>query len=280
MTPEISRGHGSAGPTGESRPSPLPTAAGSMGRRIARHLGNGFDLAFIYAFLLLFAFMSLLWSLVGALGTLLMPARARQRVGPRLVHHWAHCYLCLLAVTGRVRFDLAELDALDAEGGLIIVPNHPSMLDAVMFISRLPRLVCIAKAELWDNPLLGGGMRMAGYIRNDAPIKLVKLAAARLRQGQQLLLFPEGTRTSRPPVSEFRSGFALMAKMAEVPVQTVFIETNSPFLGKGWSLLRRPDFPLLYRVRLGRQLRVEGDTKAFVADLERYFRDELRRPAA
>ncbi|HMR32232.1 MAG TPA: lysophospholipid acyltransferase family protein [Geminicoccaceae bacterium] len=258
----------------------LPSPPEPVAHRIARRLGNAFDLAFIYAFLLLFAVMSLLWSLVGALGTLLLPARVRQRIGPRLVHHVAGWYLGLLASTGRVRFDLAELDALDAEGGLVIVPNHPSMLDAVMFISRLPRLVCIAKAELWDNPLLGGGMRMAGYIRNDAPIKLVKLAAERLRQGQQLLLFPEGTRTSRPPVSEFRSGFALMAKMADVPVQTVFIETNTPFLGKGWSLLRRPDFPLLYRVRVGRRFRVEGETKRFVADLERYFRDELQRSAA
>ena len=269
MTPEMWRG------------DPPPAAAsGSTARRMAGHLANGFDLAFIYAFLLLFAVMSLLWSLVGAVGTWLVPARVRQRVGPRLVHHVARWYLGLLAMTGRVRFDLAALDALAAEGGLIIVPNHPSMLDAVMFISRLPRLVCIAKAELWDNPLLGGGMRMAGYIRNDAPIKLVKLAAARLRQGQQLLLFPEGTRTSRPPVSEFRSGFALMARMADVPVQTVFIETNSPFLGKGWSLLRRPEFPLLYRVRLGRRLKVEGETKAFVAELEGYFRGELQRQAA
>ncbi len=275
-----SQARGPSGPAGEPRASPLAAPAGSAGRRRARQLANGFDLAFIYAFLALFAVMSLLWSLVGALGALLLPASVRQRVGPRLVHHVAHWYLALLAMTGRVRFDLAELDALDAEGGLIIVPNHPSMLDAVMCISRLPRLVCIAKAELWDNPLLGGGMRMAGYIRNDAPIKLVRLAAARLRQGQQLLLFPEGTRTGKPPVSEFRSGFALMAKMADVPVQTVFIETNTPFLGKGWPLRRRPDFPLLYRVRLGKRLRVEGDTKTFVADLERYFRGELQRPAA
>jgi 1-acyl-sn-glycerol-3-phosphate acyltransferase len=118
-------------------------------------------------------------------------------------------------------------------------------------------------------------MRMAGFIRNDTPIKLTKLAIDKLREGQQLLLFPEGTRTTAWPVNPFRGGFALMAKMAGVPVQTVFIETNSPFLNKGWPLLKKPDMPLEYRVRLGQRFEVDGDVKQFVGKLEGYFRDEL-----
>ena len=66
-----------------------------------------------------------------------------------------------------------------------------------------------------------------------------------------------------------------MAKMAGVPVQTVFIETNSPFLNKGWPLLKKPDMPLEYRVRLGQRFEVDGDVKQFVGSLERYFHDEL-----
>lgn len=242
-------------------------------------IGRVADYIFLYSFLLFFAFIALSWSLTGSLLSLLLPAGVSRRLGPGLVTGFARCYIRTLGFTGKVRIDLADLDALRHDAGIVIAPNHPSMLDAVMIISRLPRVACIAKARLWDNPLLGGGLRMAGYIRDDAPLRLTKLAVEKLRGGQQLLLFPEGTRTTRPPVNGFRGGFALTAKLAGVPVQTVFIEANSPFLGKGWPLLKRPDFPLVYRVRLGRRFRVEGDVKQFIAALERYFRDELAAPA-
>ena len=73
----------------------------------------------------------------------------------------------------------------------------------------------------------------------------------------------------------FGGPVTLIAKMAQSPIQTVFIETNSPFLSKGWPLLRKPDMPLTYRVRLGRRFEVDGDVKQFVGVLEGYFRDEL-----
>ncbi len=230
---------------------------------------------FYYGALLAFAVITGVWSLAGSVLYAILPLKVSQAVGPRMVMVASRCFMGLLGMGGKVKLDLTELDQLYRDGGIIIAPNHPTMLDAVMIISRLPRIVCISKAELWDNPLLGGGMRMAGFIRNDTPIKLTKLAIDKLQQGQQLLLFPEGTRTTAWPVNPFRGGFALMAKMAGVPVQTVFIETNSPFLNKGWPLLKKPDMPLEYRVRLGQRFEVDGDVKQFVGVLEGYFRDEL-----
>jgi 1-acyl-sn-glycerol-3-phosphate acyltransferase len=93
--------------------------------------------------------------------------------------------------------------------------------------------------------------------------------------GHSLLVFPEGTRTVSGTLNCFRGGFALIAKRARAPVQTVFIETNSPFLSKGWPLLRKPDLPLEYRVRLGRRFEVSGDVQEFLAALERYYHEEL-----
>ena len=111
------------------------------------------------------------------------------------------------------------------------------------------------KAKIWDNPVLGGGARLAGYIRNDSPRGMVRQAASELRAGHCLLVFPEGTRTRSRPVNRFKGGFALIAKRAGAPVQTVFIETDSPFLGKGWPAFKRPRFPVVYRVRLGERFR-------------------------
>jgi hypothetical protein len=60
-----------------------------------------------------------------------------------------------------------------------------------------------------------------------------------------------------------------------VPVQTLIIDTDSPFLGKGWPLFRRPDLPIVYKVRLGKRFEPPRDPVAFTATLEEYYRREL-----
>jgi 1-acyl-sn-glycerol-3-phosphate acyltransferase len=142
-------------------------------------------------------------------------------------------YLSAMQAIGVFRCHLDALDVLRDAGSLVIAPNHPLLLDAVVVISRLPRVICITKAALWDNFFLGGSVRLAGYVRNDAPLSMVKQALSGLQNDQQLLIFPEGTRTVSPPVNAFKGGFLLMARRAGAPVQTVFLQNNSGYLGKG-----------------------------------------------
>jgi 1-acyl-sn-glycerol-3-phosphate acyltransferase len=127
-----------------------------------------------------------------------------------------------------------------------------------------------------EQHLVGGAARLARYIRDHSPRSMVKLAVEEIASGSQLLVFPEGTRTVRDPVNQFKPGFALIAQRAGVPVQTVFIETDCPFLGKGWRWWRGPRFPVCYQVRLGRHFMVNGAARAFSAMLDAYFEDELR----
>ncbi|MDH4326816.1 MAG: 1-acyl-sn-glycerol-3-phosphate acyltransferase, partial [Betaproteobacteria bacterium] len=142
-------------------------------------------------------------------------------------------------------------------------------------LSRLPQAACVLKAPLADSLVFGPGARLAGYIRNDWAVGMVRHSVDELRGGGQLLLFPEGTRTTRAPVNAFRGAIALIARQAGVPVQTVFIETDSPFLGKDWPLTRRPPLPLRYRVRLGRRFDPPRDLPAFLHELEQYYEGEL-----
>lgn len=256
--------------------SPIDTQArGGKTTRLRGPLRSLLDYPLFYVGLAVFGLTSLLWSLPAGVLDRILPERWRAPLGQFMIMAGFRWFIFAMQAFGLFRCDLRALDALRHEGGLIVAPNHPSLLDAVLVISRLPRVVCITKAGLWDNWFLGGGIRLASYIRNDAPVKLVKLALGELRAGHQLLIFPEGTRTRQPPINAFRGGFALMAQKAGVPVQTVFIESPSKYLGKGWPLFRKPLFPLVYRARLGRRFVVQGDVHAFVAELERYFRAEL-----
>lgn len=257
----------------ETTTSYLPSGRGFA--RLVCWAKLGYEYLVLYAGLFLFATICLCWSLIATPLYLLLPRKFGARVGQFAIMVCFRVFIFIMRGSGIFRCDLNQLDLLRNQGALIIAPNHPSLIDVVLIASRLPNIVCIMKAEIWDNILLGGGARLAGYIRNDSPRNMVKLAAAATIPGNQLLIFPEGTRSVQAPVNQFKGGFALIAKTAGVPVQTVFIETNSRFLGKGWALFRKPTFPLEYRVRLGDRFHVEGDVKRFITDLQNYYRQAL-----
>lgn len=248
---------------------------GSRGDRCGRAAAFYYAAAF-YLSLAVFGVSCLLWSLPASLLHRVLPRRVGEPLGQVAIMAGFRWALWVMRATGVVRVDLSPLDALRGERSLVVASNHPTMMDAVLLISRLPRVVCITKASLWDSPFLGGGVRLAGYVRNDAPLAMIRRAAEAVREGRQLMVFPEGSRTARPPVDRFGRGFAVMARTARAPVQTVLIEAESPYLRKGWPLFRRPELPLVFRVRLGERFRMAGDADAFVDGLEHHFRRELR----
>jgi 1-acyl-sn-glycerol-3-phosphate acyltransferase len=184
----------------------------------------------------------------------------------------------IAAATGMLRLEEGLLDALRDEPGLIIVDNHHSMLDALMLVARLPRAACIMKASLLRNIFLGAGARLARYVSNESPLSMIRLAVNDLKQGGQLGMFPEGTRTTQTPLNCFRPGVTLIAKLAKAPIQTVFIDTESPYLGKGWPLWRLPPLPIVFTVRMGERFEPSRDADALLQELEQYFAAGVRQP--
>lgn len=243
---------------------------------LRRWLHGLYEIGALWFGLILLGILSLGWSSLSVPLYYLLPRRWAVPLGRWGITTGFRFYLGALSRIGACRIDFSALDTLRGQGPLIIAPNHPCMLDAVMVISRLPNLACIMKADIVDNVFLGAGARLAGYIRNDAQLSMIKQAVAELQNGSQLLLFPEGTRTTRWPVNACKGTTALIAHRANVPIQTVFIETSSPYLSKGWPLFKRPSVPLTYHFRLGRRFDPPQKAGIFTADLERYFIDALR----
>jgi 1-acyl-sn-glycerol-3-phosphate acyltransferase len=217
----------------------------------------------------------LLWTVLALPLGLVLPRRLGKWVGRWMATLGFRAYLWFLRVIGFARFDISALDRLRGAGPLILVVNHPGLLDALMVLSRLPNVTCIFKASLMRNPLWGAGARLAGYIRNDLFLGSVNLAVAELHQGSQLLLFPEGTRSSPQPLGEFQIGAAYVSYRSGIPIQTLLIEQDSGFLGKGWPWLRRPDVPMHFRIRLGRRFEPATNPKVFTQTLRDYFLSEL-----
>jgi 1-acyl-sn-glycerol-3-phosphate acyltransferase len=221
------------------------------------------------------AFLCLVWLPFAMVLHLLLPRRLGQPIGRFLIMAGFRFYLRFLATFCACRFDLAELDTLRNDRPLVLVANHPSLLDAVMIVSRFPDMVCVMKAALMNNILLGSAARLARYIPNHAPLDVVLRARKALRDGAHLLIFPEGTRTRRFPVDCCTASAGLIAQRAQVPVQSLLIEFSSPYLGKAWPLWRRPELPLHFRIRVGRRFAPPANVAAFGDELEAYFRAEL-----
>ncbi len=236
-----------------------------------------FQTVLFYVLLAHLGAMSLTWNLVCLV---LYPFLTREQgvvVGRAAISSVYRGFWTCAQWLGLMRIDYTALDVLSRDAGLIIAANHPSMLDALLVIARVPRGICIMRASLMRNPFLGAGARLARYIRNDPPRGMIRSCVTNLKEGGQLVLFPEGTRTVQAPINPFRPGITLIAHMAGVPIQTVFIEAGSPYLGKGWPIWRTPQFPVVFSVRLGQRFAPEADHQGLLKRLEAYFAEELRR---
>ncbi|MBB1602391.1 1-acyl-sn-glycerol-3-phosphate acyltransferase [Variovorax sp. UMC13] len=234
----------------------------------------------LYSLLLGLGLISLGWNLAAMLLQPLLPPHVGRPLGRRVIAGAYRAFWTIASLSGMMRIDARCLDALRDEPGLIFAANHPSMLDALLLVARLPRSACIMKAGLMKNVFLGAGARLAHYIRNDSAHTMVRLAVQDLRRGGQLVIFPEGTRTVEPPLNSFRPGVTLIAKLAPAPIQTVFIDTDSPYLGKGWPLWRVPPLPLVFTLRLGERFAPSPDSAALLLQLEQYFRHSLEQSAS
>jgi 1-acyl-sn-glycerol-3-phosphate acyltransferase len=241
-----------------------------------RFLKIAYEYFALYSSLTLLGLICLAWSVFALPLYFVLPKRLGTAVGRRGIMGGFRIYSWSLSITGAYKLDLKAVDTLKGGPPVILAPNHPALIDALLILTRHPNLVCVMKSELMKNVFLGSGSRLARYVRNDSSRQMVKESVAHLQAGGVLLLFPEGTRTTQFPINPLVGSVGLIAKQAKVPVQTLIIDTDSPFLSKGWPLFKRPELPIIYRVRLGRRFDPPTDVPGFTAELDRYYRHELQ----
>jgi len=138
----------------------------------------------------------------------------------------------------------------------IFVGNHSSLLDPPLVIATLPsRPVFLVKRELAFVPVLGWIIWLAGFIfidRSDRRSSLAGLkdAARRIREGQSLAAFPEGTRSLDGRLLPFKKGAFSLAFESGVPIVPLGIRGGREVLPKGtWRVA-----PAAYHLRVGRPL--------------------------
>jgi len=126
----------------------------------------------------------------------------------------------------------------------IFASNHVSWFDVPALASSLPRYKFVAKAELFKVPIFGPAMRHAGMIEiqrenRKAAFGAYEVAADRIRDGNSVVVFPEGTRGHAYPLRPFKKGPFVLAIAAGVPIVPIIIHGTIEIMRKG-SLLAHP----------------------------------------
>jgi 1-acyl-sn-glycerol-3-phosphate acyltransferase len=121
----------------------------------------------------------------------------------------------------------------------VFMCNHQSALDIHALLAELPlSFKWIAKRQLFSIPIFGWAIKKAGYISIDREnareaLKAIEKAAMRIRQGMNIIIFPEGTRSADGNLLPFKKGGFTLAFRAAVPVVPIGIYGSSALQPKG-----------------------------------------------
>ena len=156
-----------------------------------------------------------------------------------------HCIVRTMRAMGVFLYDVKGLEKLNRHG-LLILANHPTLIDIIFLMAFVKRADCIVKSALWRNPFTHCTVRAAAYIRNDDDgTHLVEDCVAVVGRGSNLIIFPEGTRTTADGAIRLKRGAANIAVRALRNVTPVLIRCTPTMLGKGtqwWRLPARPSY--------------------------------------
>ncbi|WP_039057320.1 lysophospholipid acyltransferase family protein [Enterobacter sp. Bisph1] len=141
-------------------------------------------------------------------------------------------FLFVARGTGVLNYRIENLDALQRDRGCLVVANHPTLIDYVILASVMPETDCLVKSALLRNPFVSGVIRAADYLINSEAETLLNASQQRLAQGDTLLIFPEGTRTTFGAPLSLQRGAANIAVRCNSDLRMVLIHCSEHLLDK------------------------------------------------
>jgi 1-acyl-sn-glycerol-3-phosphate acyltransferase len=169
----------------------------------------------------------------------------------------------------RVRCD----EPLPRTGGVLVLSTHQSHLDPLLLgLATDRRLSSMARSSLYRFKPFGFVITALDAVpidREGSAVAAMKVVIKRLQDGAAVIVFPEGTRTHDGRMGEIKTGFAILAKKARVPIAPVAIVGAY----ECWPRSRRAPRPGRIRLEFGSVLSADEvaalDERALVAECTR-----------
>jgi 1-acyl-sn-glycerol-3-phosphate acyltransferase len=170
-------------------------------------------------------------------------------------------FTALMRATGVMHFEFIGREKLGRTGQLIVA-NHPTLIDVVFLLGFTPVATCVVKAVLFSNPITRGAVTAAGYIPNAPTDAMIYSAEDALREGETLLIFPEGTRTVPGAALTMQRGAANVALRGARVLTPVFIHCEPWTLSKNQPWYRIPPRRPTITLRVGDDIDLAGFRQA------------------
>lgn len=141
-------------------------------------------------------------------------------------------------VKGRNKIDPAQV--------YVMVSNHQSGLDIVVLFKLHRHFKWVAKKSLFNIPFIGWNMSLNGYIpiergRGRSKLQMMDKAAASIRAGNSVIMFPEGTRSPDGTLQTYKTGAFRLALETHSPILPVVIKGTHHAIKKGGLLVHKND---------------------------------------
>ena len=169
----------------------------------------------------------------------------------RWVHRGCRFFVGFMKGIGLLCLDRVDVERLRVGGPLLLVANHPTLLDLVVMASLMPQLDCIVSGAWAENAFLRRTVVAAGYVRNDDGGSVVRACLRHLQAGRSVIVFPEGTRSPPGGLRDFQAGAAFVALRSGHALVPVLMSCVPSTLTKGRSWYDVPAEQLHMTVRVG-----------------------------
>lgn len=206
-------------------------------------------------------------AMLGALGIFVRAFVPRRTLA--FARFWARSVLFGARWIVGIDVEITGFDRLPP-GACLLVSQHQSAFDTLIWVVRLPRCSYVFKAELADIPLFGPMLEASGQIPLDrsasvaAVRSLIRGTQAARAAGRQIVIFPEGTRVAHGADADIRGGFSLIASRSGLPIYPV--STDS---GRYWSRRAFVKRPGRVRIHIGEPIPLTVRGPELVTTLKR-----------
>ncbi len=203
------------------------------------------------------------------------PEAAFQKLNHYFYRIFFH-YFRLLMPGLTIRID----PALRRLRGAVVVSNHHSYLDPLLFQSVFERQTTIVKSAFFRVPIFGWFIKTAGYMPASAEgpfadLMLQRMATLRdfFADGGVMFVFPEGTRRPGRPIQALHEGAFKIARRCRVPLAVVRLRNTERVFAPG-RFLFRTTAPVTIAIDLVQQFENAGALSA--AELKLAVLEALR----
>ncbi|MDD5009282.1 MAG: lysophospholipid acyltransferase family protein [Syntrophorhabdaceae bacterium] len=212
---------------------------------------------------------------LSVIALIISPFDSRGKLIHGIAKFWATTHIRI----GGIKVVTSGLDNI-ATPPYIFMCNHQSALDIYGLLCSLPlSFRWIAKRQLFLIPLFGWALKRGGHISIDREnpreaLKAIDEAARKIREGMNIIIFPEGTRSMDGSLLPFKKGGFSLALRAMVPIVPVGIVGTSTLQPKGSFIPKRKG--VIY-IHIGKPISLEGMARSAKGEVMNSVRASIER---